>query len=541
MKSTHPFIRLHALAVILTLSRTALAHMEMKWPIPFRSKYDARLRAAQIDYNMMAPLSPDGSDFPCKGYEYDTIQGATADFEAGQTYNVSLAGTIMHGGGSCQIAMSYDHGRTFKVIKSIIGGCPYKMNYDFTVPSYAPDGTAILAWTWQNNVGNREFYMNCAEVQVAGASSSRKRQESVPGNFGDLPSMWVANLPSINSCRTTENVSPVYPHPGDDVEYGAGYNSSTPPTAGDCEFPAEPTDTKDTGEASVIAKATVEGEALLSEATAETQPALSTTGMPVMAVAQETPYNGAQAAAATSVGEYDDLLQRLYNVRYVATTASPAASAATSTEDPASAIAVYTTISACPSESVSTIYRPPTSSTWTTSYTTRRVSASPTPTSLSPDIIPFPPPSPPYIATADQANESLLPCVPGTRLCQSPSAFLACAPTPPESSYAGSRTYIYGSSRQVADGMACLPFLSPYSSGAGSGEQGQQITGVQGRYRDDRYIRDRQDGSCPADREGVIRCTDDGLGFFVCDQGGWVDMGPTAQGTVCRGGEIVAA
>lgn len=34
---------------------------------------------------------------------------------------MSLQGTAIHNGGSCQISLSYDNGKTFRVIKSFIG------------------------------------------------------------------------------------------------------------------------------------------------------------------------------------------------------------------------------------------------------------------------------------------------------------------------------------------------------------------------------------------------------------------------------------
>lgn len=536
-------VTLPAFTAFLSLTKHTLAHMEMSWPIPFRSKFDSRLRSAQIDYNMMAPLSADGSDFPCKGYEYDTIQGATADYTRGQTYNMTFAGTIMHGGGSCQIALSYDRGKTFKVIKSIIGGCPYKMTYDFTIPTYAPEGTAVLAWTWQNNIGNREFYMNCAEVQVSQAASPVRRQASTPTSFDQLPAIWVANLPTINNCKTVPEVSPVYPFPGPDVEYGGGYDSSSPPTAADCEVPAR---FKSYGGGLVpvpyVAPSAPSRPYNDSTVTSSPSPlpAQETSGMPVMAAAQATApmeqstESSTPSASDTDLDDSNDLHQRPYNIRIAAASTDTDEPTPPSEAAPAHpTITIYTTISICPTESVTTIYQPPTTPTWTTSYTAR-----PTPTS-NPDVIPFPPSSPSYIPTAEEANLSLLPCVPSSLLCQSRTSFLTCGPTPPDSPISGQQDYSYGYPRQVADGMACLPFLSPYSGGDGG--QGRQDSGIEGYYRDDRYVRDREDGSCPVEREGEIRCKEGGAGFFVCDQGGWVDMGATAEGTVCREGEIVGA
>jgi len=43
------------------------------------------------------------------------------------------------------------------------------------VPASLPDSKNVLfAWAWFNNVGNREFYMNCASVDVVGAPGSQQ-------------------------------------------------------------------------------------------------------------------------------------------------------------------------------------------------------------------------------------------------------------------------------------------------------------------------------------------------------------------------------
>jgi hypothetical protein len=132
--------------------------MELSWPYPLRSKYNPANNYSIIDYSMTSPLNSDGSNFPCKGYQNDRPIQTTAMYSAGSTYNMTLEGSAMHDGGSCQISLSYDNGATFKVIKSMIGGCPLTTTYDFTIPIYAPAGTALLGWTWQNYEGNREFY-----------------------------------------------------------------------------------------------------------------------------------------------------------------------------------------------------------------------------------------------------------------------------------------------------------------------------------------------------------------------------------------------
>ncbi|AEO71776.1 uncharacterized protein THITE_2124610 [Thermothielavioides terrestris NRRL 8126] len=208
------------LATLLAGGHLAAAHMEIQYPAPFRSKFNPN--AVNIDYTNTAPLASDGSNYPCKGYQSDLGTPAgkpTATFAPGGTYNFTVVGGAPHGGGSCQVSLSYDKGKTFTVIQSIEGGCPLSSNYDFTIPSDAPQGEAIWAWTWNNEIGNREFYMNCAAVTIGGSSSKReadeveKRASSTP--FSQRPPVFVANL--NNGCTVAEGVDVEYPNPGPDV------------------------------------------------------------------------------------------------------------------------------------------------------------------------------------------------------------------------------------------------------------------------------------------------------------------------------------
>lgn len=132
---------------------------------------------------------------------------------------MTLTQGATHGGGSCQLSLSYDNGATFKVIKSMEGGCPLKPTWDFDIPANAPGGHALFAWTWFNLVGNREMYMNCAQVQINGGSGS---------NFASThPDMFVANVG--NGCQTVGGKQTVFAHPGDHVAYGQGITPNTPP------------------------------------------------------------------------------------------------------------------------------------------------------------------------------------------------------------------------------------------------------------------------------------------------------------------------
>ncbi|KAK8171085.1 hypothetical protein BKA80DRAFT_195548, partial [Phyllosticta citrichinensis] len=211
--SNHCSIRSLLLTTLCSsaLLPTVRAHVQMTNPLPWDSPKAAN--AGLRDYDITSPLESSGSNFPCQGMT-SKLSGltATAKYQAGQNYTVSLAGSAVHNGGSCQLSLSYDSGKTWKVIKSIIGGCPTMgtATYDFQMPEAAPAGKAIFAWTWINHTGNREFYMNCAVVNI---------QNSGSGNLCSLPNLFVANLDSINSCVVPEGTDAVYPNPGPDVEY----------------------------------------------------------------------------------------------------------------------------------------------------------------------------------------------------------------------------------------------------------------------------------------------------------------------------------
>ncbi|GAA6011743.1 hypothetical protein JCM11491_000736 [Sporobolomyces phaffii] len=220
-----PASRLARLALALALgARIVSAHVELLFPPPINSKYDPQTIEANIDYSMTSPLADDGSNFPCKGYNtpeaYSSLK-PVATLQAGTDFEIEFApGGATHGGGSCQFSISYDQGKTFAVLYSVEGGCPLTSNYKVPIPSDLPSATsATFAWTWFNKVGNREMYMNCAIVDVAGSKAT-----SFTG-----PELYKANVFEDGTCRTVEGVEPVFPNPGP-TEYGGSTTSASPVT-----------------------------------------------------------------------------------------------------------------------------------------------------------------------------------------------------------------------------------------------------------------------------------------------------------------------
>lgn len=210
---------------ISALAAGASAHIVMHYPVPFGK---ATLNTS--------PLGP--SDFPCKQrngvYAVDTMN----QWNAGETQKVSFMGTAVHGGGSCQFSITTDPEPTensqWKVIQSVVGGCPTAQTdgnfpdkgdpyntpvpdeFPVTMPSDIPEGRYTFAWTWMNKVGNREFYMNCAPIQV-GNKGSTASTASAAKALSTLPDMFVANLPA-DTCSSVSSTNFVYPNPGSNVK-----------------------------------------------------------------------------------------------------------------------------------------------------------------------------------------------------------------------------------------------------------------------------------------------------------------------------------
>lgn len=225
------------------LAAVANGHMILRTPTPYgKSSLNS------------SPLDPSGSDFPCKlrSGAFDK-EGAQNVMAIGESQTLSFTGSAVHGGGSCQVALTTDLAPTkdskWMVIKSIIGGCPANVpgnlpddpsgtgasTFQYSIPDGIAPGEYTLSWSWLNKVGNREFYQNCAPVTVTGAK--RKRWEPAPKKSKrqtSFPGLVVANLASINSCHSPENFEVAFANPGADVQT-AGQG---PYTTIDCEVGA---------------------------------------------------------------------------------------------------------------------------------------------------------------------------------------------------------------------------------------------------------------------------------------------------------------
>jgi hypothetical protein len=220
------FTMFFSTTLLVAFAATATAHMTIEYPVPYGR-----------DTLNSSPLAP--GDFPCKQRAgvYDVTE--MNQWNAGETKEVSFKGSAVHGGGSCQFSITTDMEPTeasqWKVITSAIGGCPSNATgnlpedpnghgaatFPVTMPDNIPEGKYTFAWTWLNKVGNREFYMNCAPLQVGGGASGSASTTSAAQALSALPDMFVANLPATE-CTTSEGQDFNYPDPGQNVIQGTG-------------------------------------------------------------------------------------------------------------------------------------------------------------------------------------------------------------------------------------------------------------------------------------------------------------------------------
>ncbi|KAI9142572.1 hypothetical protein BKA69DRAFT_1174309 [Paraphysoderma sedebokerense] len=160
-----PFVRFLSILLLNTVT-FSFAHMEMKYPPPRRSLFNQYTGNNQHDYDITAPLTWKGKyPFPCRGFAPGK---SVATLKPGQVINTEFTGPATHKGGHCQFALSYND-KDFVVIRTVLNECftgREGLRMPVTLPPNAPGGKATFAWTWVNSEGNREYYMNCADVTI---------------------------------------------------------------------------------------------------------------------------------------------------------------------------------------------------------------------------------------------------------------------------------------------------------------------------------------------------------------------------------------
>ncbi|KAG0332527.1 hypothetical protein BG000_009943 [Podila horticola] len=170
------------------------AHVALKSPCPRYGAFagcPAPPKGQKIDYDIRTPIGVHGRvDFPiCK--HKAPFTGKRAVYKAGQTIKTDYDVGAAHGGGHCQWALSYDNGKTWV----------YSANVK--IPANAPSGKVTFMWLWNNAIGNRELYSNCADIEIKG-SNGGKLTGLAPlfANYGKSP--LIPEFPNKNDKDSRE-------------------------------------------------------------------------------------------------------------------------------------------------------------------------------------------------------------------------------------------------------------------------------------------------------------------------------------------------
>ncbi|KAL1868858.1 hypothetical protein VTK73DRAFT_3474 [Phialemonium thermophilum] len=313
-------------AAVSGLAAVSSAHILLAFPTPY-------------DGTQNGPLDPSGSNFPCQV----APSGATTEMALGSSQNLSFIGQAVHGGGSCQVSITYDtnpsKNSVWKVIHSIQGGCPAEgqagnmgdlasakdpYTYNYQIPDDIPSGKATFAWTWINRIGNREYYMNCAPIELTGKGGDQ-------ANFEALPDMVVANIPSINSCSTEglEGDDYLYPDPGKSVENHPFNPANLVPLKGDCGKAAAGGSSggSSDGSSGAAPSSPAAGSSPAATTPAAAAPSSSTSGNLPGGVFITAPLNGGSSAAAAAPSVSTPAAAVSTTLRHAAVSSTPVAAA----------------------------------------------------------------------------------------------------------------------------------------------------------------------------------------------------------------------
>lgn len=177
----------YIIASILSFSSVCNSHIFMNTPPSRHNLYSEYYVSNNlVNYNLRSPLNvdPDFFTFPCKGF----AMGPPTYSFYNNNITMTLEGTAIHGGGHCQFGITYDN-INFVVLKTVLNTCLLDgLSFSFNLPDTAPDGSLTIFWTWINRIGNREYYMECADVNVI--------SNNINSGKVDGKELFIANLPN---------------------------------------------------------------------------------------------------------------------------------------------------------------------------------------------------------------------------------------------------------------------------------------------------------------------------------------------------------
>ncbi|KAJ1967694.1 hypothetical protein IWQ62_001699 [Dispira parvispora] len=254
-----------SVAILLgALATICLGHMYPSKPC-VRKSPEPTCNIRKPDYDIMSPIGRDNKPIYPLCHHTTPLLSSAGTFQAGGIIEVEFKNTnTTHNGGHCEFSLSYDGGKSFVAIQTILRSCFYTnetktvMNRSFNVsiPDGAPSGKVVFAWSWVNASGNREFYMTCSDIEIEGSEDgvlegplmiTPNYDGSYPlipdfGGGGEDGSNYYKDRPIVkvttDSTSTSTCDTPVYPDTptsgnserGDKVPSDTGYFTVKPST-----------------------------------------------------------------------------------------------------------------------------------------------------------------------------------------------------------------------------------------------------------------------------------------------------------------------
>ncbi len=155
---------LYRIFIIILYIFLVNAHLFIKYPPSRNSKYSIYyVKNNKVNYNIMEPLYATESRFvfPCKGFP---VGPSTVIINSNIIF-LTFEGFV-HVYGVCQLGISLNN-KDFVVLKTITDCFKNgNMILKLTLPVNFPSKKIIIFWTYINAVGNREYYMDCADVYI---------------------------------------------------------------------------------------------------------------------------------------------------------------------------------------------------------------------------------------------------------------------------------------------------------------------------------------------------------------------------------------
>ncbi|KAJ1663935.1 hypothetical protein IW140_003803 [Coemansia sp. RSA 1813] len=245
-------------AYTVLLAGLAAGHISLISPCPRYSSIGINCPALpagqKLDTQMNAPISSVTLNTHVALCKY-TVPWPTpaATWKAGESVTIKFnPDAAIHSGGDMEFSISYDGGKTFAVIYQVLRyaflkGKPASvtntaevLQYTFTLPKELPNSDhAVFAWTWVNASGNREFYMNCADVAITGSTSkSYTAKEVTIANYPGYPTIAEFNGNYDTGIQYyTTNYKKITVSPSGTTDSGTGGN---PPDSSTTHTPLAP-------------------------------------------------------------------------------------------------------------------------------------------------------------------------------------------------------------------------------------------------------------------------------------------------------------